>query len=192
MRRYTSLILTLLAVSAYPAFAQTIEEKAEVCGACHGPEGIPQEKTTPIIWGQHVGYIYLQLRDYKRGTRKNEQMSAIVEQFEREDMLALAEYFGKKPWPFNPEKDAPAAVAQQALKANVAVGCTGCHLGEYQGDATVGRLAGQSSAYLEKTMLEFRDKARGNNPGMSSLMLATSESDIAALAQYLATLRFRE
>jgi cytochrome c553 len=37
-------------------------------------------------------------------------------------------------------------------------------------------------------MLAFRNKSRGNNPGMTDLMLATSESDIGALAAYLAGL----
>jgi cytochrome c553 len=85
-------LLGVLVVSAAtPASAQTIEEKAEICSACHGEKGIPQEKTTPIIWGQHVGYTYLTLRDYKSGARKNEIMQSIVEGLEREDLLALAE-----------------------------------------------------------------------------------------------------
>ena len=40
------------------AAAQTIEEKAQLCTACHGEAGIPQEKATPIIWGQNEGYLY--------------------------------------------------------------------------------------------------------------------------------------
>jgi cytochrome c553 len=38
-------------------------------------------------------------------------------------------------------------------------------------------------------MLDFRNRTRGNNPGMTDLMLAISEDDIAACAQYLAGLR---
>ena len=38
-------------------------------------------------------------------------------------------------------------------------------------------------------MLAFRDKSRGNNPGMSELMKVTSTDDIAALAKYLAGLQ---
>ena len=38
-------------------------------------------------------------------------------------------------------------------------------------------------------MLEIRTGARGNNPGMTTLMKATNEEDIAALAEYLAGLR---
>jgi cytochrome c553 len=38
-------------------------------------------------------------------------------------------------------------------------------------------------------MTDFRDGTRGNNPGMSDLMKATSPDDLAALAQYLAGLQ---
>ena len=38
-------------------------------------------------------------------------------------------------------------------------------------------------------MLDFRSGVRTNNPGMTTLMKATSEEDINALADYLAGLR---
>ena len=55
-----------------------------------------------------------------------------------------------------------------------------------QGYGTVPRLAGLSRDYLAKTIAEFRTRARGNNPGMSDLMIATSTEDLDALAEYLA------
>ena len=73
--------------------AQTIEEKAQLCAACHGENGIPQQKTTPVIWGQHQGYLYLQLRDYKSGARKNDIMTPLAQTLERDDMMALAQLF---------------------------------------------------------------------------------------------------
>jgi cytochrome c553 len=66
------------------------------------------------------------------------------------------------------------------------VGCIGCHLDHFQGDGTTARLAGQYQDYLQKTMMDFRTRTRGNNPGMSDLMNATSPEAITALAQYLA------
>jgi cytochrome c553 len=42
--------------------------------------------------------------------------------------------------------------------------------------------------YLAKTVADFRARARANNPGMSGLMLATSQEDLAALIDYLAGL----
>ena len=173
-----------------PAHAQTIEEKAQLCAACHGENGIPQDKATPVIWGQYQGYLYLDLRDYKSGARKNDIMSPLAQTLERDDMMALALYFSQKRWPDLQQPSAPPDVAARAIRANASVGCTGCHQGQYQGEGTQPRLAGQSQEYLRQTMIEFRTRARGNNPGMTDLMLATSEDDIAALAQYMAGLQY--
>jgi cytochrome c553 len=178
-------VLTALAAAAV---AETPEEKAQLCNACHGENGIPQDETIPVIWGQHTGYAYLQLRDYQRGDRQNETMQAIVAGMKRSDMMAIAEYFSAKPWPDLRQPRANDAVAAKAARANVALGCTACHLGEYQGAGTQPRLSGQGREYMARTMLDFRTGARANNPGMSDLMKAASEDDIAALAEYLAGL----
>jgi cytochrome c553 len=172
-----------------PARADTVEEKARLCAACHGESGIPQQKTMPVIWGQGQGYLYLQLRDYKSGARKNDIMSPIAQTIERDDMMALALYFSQKRWPDLQQPPGPADVVARAIRANTAIGCTGCHQGQYQGEGTQPRLAGQTKEYLQQSMLDFRTRTRGNNPGMTDLMLAISEDDIAACAQYLAGLR---
>ena len=171
-----------------PANAQGIAEKVEVCAGCHGVDGKPVDKLIPAIWGQQQGYLYIQLRDFKRGDRKNEIMQPIASSMERDEMLAIAEYFSKKPWPNLGQPQAPKEVATRALRANGSVGCTGCHLDQFQGDGTVPRLAGMSREYMTKTIDEFRSRARGNNPGMSDLMIATDPQDLAALEEYLSGL----
>ena len=178
----------VLDICAAPLNAQSIEEKIQVCAGCHGQNGKPVDKTIPVIWGQQQGYLYIQLRDFKRGDRKNDIMQPIVASMERADMLAIAEYFSKKPWPDLGQPRAPKEVANRALRANASVGCTGCHLDQFQGDGTVPRLAGVSREYMTKTISDFRSRARGNNPGMSDLMLATAPDDLAALTEYLAGL----
>jgi cytochrome c553 len=186
-------LIATLGIMLMPAvaWAQTVEEKAQICGACHGENGVPQQKTMPVIWGQYQGYLYLQLRDYKSGARKNDIMSPLAQTMERDDMMALALYFSQKPWPDLQQPPAPPDVAKRAIAANVSIGCTGCHLGEYQGAGTQPRLAGQTREYLHQSMMEFRTRARGNNPGMTDLMLATSVEDLEALAQYMAGLQYR-
>jgi cytochrome c553 len=182
-------MLTALSnASAGPALPQDIADKVEGCAGCHGQDGKPIDKTIPIIWGQQSGYIYIQLRDFKRGDRKNEIMQPIASSFEKDDMLAIAQYFSKKPWPDLGQPRSSKDVARRALSAEHSVGCTGCHLDQFQGDGTVPRLAGQSREYLTKTIADFRTRTRGNNPGMSDLMLATPADDLAALAEYLAGL----
>ena len=76
------------------------------------------------------------------------------------------------------------------IAANVSIACTGCHLDEWQGDGTVPRLAGQQREYMDKTIKEFRDRTRGNNPGMSDLMNAAARGrSRRRSAQYLAGLQ---
>jgi cytochrome c553 len=186
--RISGVVAVAAILNATPLHAQSIEEKAQVCAGCHGADGKPIDKTIPTIWGQQVGYLYIELRDFKRGDRKSDIMQPIASSFERQEMLDIAEYFSKKPWPDLSQPRASKEVADRALNANRSVGCTGCHLDHFQGDGTVPRLAGMGKDYLTKTMADFRTRARGNNPGMSDLMLATSPDDLAALAEYLSGL----
>src|SRR5262245_64174890 len=110
-RLAAGLIATLMTVA--PAAAASLEDNVAMCGACHGENGVPQETATPVIWGQTEGYLYLQLRDYKRGDRKNDQMQPVAEQLERDDMFALAKYFAQKKWPGLGQPPAPPEVAAQ-------------------------------------------------------------------------------
>jgi cytochrome c553 len=188
MRLTTFAVLVAMFGAFNAARADTLEEKAAMCAGCHGENGVPQEKTTPVIWGQYQGYLYLQLRDYKRGDRKDDQMTPVVDLLERDDLVALAKYFSEKQWPRLGQPPAPPDVVARAQRANGSVGCTGCHQASYLGEGTQPRLAGQWREYMQQTMLDFRARKRGNNPGMSDLMLATSEDDIKAMAEYLAGL----
>jgi len=183
-----ALATTYLGFAPVSASAQTIDQKAAQCAACHGDNGIPADKSWPVIWGQYQGYLYFQLRDFKSGARKSDVMGPIAQAFERDDMLAIGLYFSQKPWPDLRQPRAPADVSAKAVTANTSVGCTGCHQAGYQGEGTQPRLAGQSKTYLQQSMMDFRTHARGNNPGMSDLMMATSVDQIAALAEYLAGL----
>jgi cytochrome c553 len=175
-------LLAYLVASLAAAHAQTIEEKAQLCTACHGENGVPpaQQFPVPVIWGQNLGYLFFQLRDFKSGARKNDQMTPIAQSLEQSDLMPLAQYFSKKSWP-NLQQPRPSAdVLTRAQRANNSVVCTSCHQEGFKGEGTQPR--------LERTMLDFRTGARGNNPGMSDLMKAITEEDIAALAAYLAAL----
>jgi cytochrome c553 len=177
-------------LSAIGVHAETFEDVVRNCDQCHGKNGRPRDNTTPIIWGQNEGYLYIQLRDYKKGVRKDEFMSDVVEDLDRNQMLVIAEYYANKTWPNLVQPSATKDVAAQANRANGSIGCTGCHLDQYRGvgAGTAPRLAGQTREYLEKTMTDFRSGERGNNPGMTDLMRSAEQADVVALAQYLAGL----
>jgi cytochrome c553 len=167
--------------------ASGIEQKAQICSACHGPKGASTNEKYPVIAGQHQYYLYLQLKDFKAGRRQNAEMDPIVATLAPEDLMPLAEYFSQQQWPSLDFQLDPAKIQAGEASTN-AGGCSGCHLGGYNGTSGVPRLAGQQLAYLEKTMLDFRSKARNNQPAMSALMDAFNEEEIAGLAQYLASL----
>jgi cytochrome c553 len=188
MRRFLLAAAAVVMGSGAP-FAADVEETAQICAGCHGESGVPTDKTIPVIWGQNEGYLYLQLRDFKRGARKNDTMGPIAETLSKDDMKALAAYFTKKNWPDLQQPSAPNDVAKTALQTIGSVGCKGCHLDQFQGDGTTARLAGQQRQYLQNTMLAFRDHTRGNNPGMSDLMNAASPEALKAVAEYLAGLQ---
>jgi len=186
--RLAPVFLLLAGLLPAGAAAQSVDEKAQLCAGCHGENGLPQQPEAPVIWGGTQGYLYLQLRDYKSGARQNDIMTPIAQSLERDEMLALALYFSQKPWPDLQQPRAPKDVAARAQKAINSIVCTSCHQSSFQGEGTQPRLAGQRKDYLQQTMLDFRTRKRANNPGMTDLMLAISEQDVADCAAYLAGL----
>src|SRR5260370_36793105 len=109
--------LAVLSARAGRGAADSIEDKAAICAACHGKKGVPMDKTIPVLFGQNEGYIYIELRDMKKGARKNDQMAPIIENMSREDMLALAAYFAAKTWP---NLQRPPATADDAERSDTA------------------------------------------------------------------------
>ena len=186
MRRII-LVLSCLSLTA-PAAAQDIAERLELCKTCHGEAGVPQEQDTPIIWGQSYYYLYVQLRDYKAGRRANEIMNPMAAEMSKEEMQALAKHFSAQPWPDVPHQASDEQVAQ-AKRAAVAGTCPECHLAAYTGNnSDTPRVAGQQQPYLERTMLEFKNKVRLNAPAKGTLFATFDDADLIALSHYLAGL----
>lgn len=164
-----------------------LAELVPMCLACHGENGVPNYAESPVIDGQHEGYLYIQLRDYKNGARKHEVMNEIVKDLSRQDMRELAAFFAKRPWPRLQQtaEEGDDVVAERLASAGM---CKECHLGGYLGDSTVPRLAGQLTSYLVVTMRAFKTKERANNAAMSSLLDTYTDEEIDALARYLGAL----
>jgi cytochrome c553 len=183
-----SVVAVALLAGATAAWADSIEDKAALCAACHGEKGLPADPSIPIIWGQHEGYLYLELRDFQKGARKDDRMTPIAQSLSKEDAVALAAYFAAKPWPRTGAPEASKTDTAIAMTAIKSVVCTSCHLEEFQGDSSIPRLAGQEADYLAKTMTDFRNRTRANNPGMSDLMNTVTPEQIAAMAKFHAGL----
>jgi len=70
---------------------------AQVCAACHGPDGNkPSGPDQPILAGQHYDYLVRALADYKIGRRSNPIMKGFAAQLSRKDIEDLAAWFASQ------------------------------------------------------------------------------------------------
>jgi cytochrome c553 len=73
------------------------EKAAQVCAACHGPEGNkPSDPTQPILAGQYYDYLVRALTDYKTGRRNNPIMKGFAGQLSKQDIEDLAAWFSSQ------------------------------------------------------------------------------------------------
>jgi cytochrome c553 len=176
----------LAAPSPVTAADEAAPPKAALCAYCHGAKGVPVNKMLPVIAGQNQCYLYLELRDYKLGNRKNPAMQAVAAQLEKQDMKDLAAYYAAQSWPVLAQPAPPDDVLHRAQQAEKVAVCASCHGNLYHGDSAIPRVAGQQVDYLKATMQGFRSGERANNPFMASLLKTYTDEDIEALARHLA------
>ncbi len=70
---------------------------AQVCAACHGPEGNkPAAPENPILAGQHPDYLAKALRDYRAGKRSNPIMKGFAASLSNQDIADLAAWFSSQ------------------------------------------------------------------------------------------------
>jgi cytochrome c553 len=160
-----------------------IEAKVQMCGACHGQNGIPADpKSVPIIWGQQQSYLVKQLHDYRSGDRENPVMSSIAKGLAQEDLRKIAAYFAAKSWPTERTATAPESPPKAIAQ------CQPCHQPSFEGGMPAPRLAGLSYEYLDAAMRSFATDARTNNLDMPKFMRALTDSERDAIAHYLSAL----
>jgi cytochrome c553 len=171
-----------------PAGMAAAQAKAQVCEACHGPEGNSQNPAYPILAGQTWRYIYIELKDFKAGRRSDPVMSPLAQNLSPEDMIALGNYFAaQKPLPINFQADG--AKVEAGRKVSDAALCPMCHLGGFVGQNDIPRVAGQYPQYIKKQLEDFRAKRRTNDAGnMTSVSATLSDQDIENLSQYIGNL----
>jgi cytochrome c553 len=193
--RLLSLLAALCgtALSAVPAQAADLaagKEKAEMCVACHGENGISQTENIPSLAGQPDQFIQWQLVFFRSGTRKNEQMQPIVEQLSNDDIRNLGAYFASLDPPKSPDDDNP-DLSQKGAQAAVGRRCASCHTDTYAGTKAVARVADQREEYLVKALHDYKSSVRsgGGMAAMAEVAFPLSEEEITALSHYLAHLK---
>jgi cytochrome c553 len=73
------------------------QEKAAVCAACHGQNGVSAAGNWPSLAGQHEDYLRNVLGQYKSGARKDPVMAGQAVNLSDEDIADLAAYFAALP-----------------------------------------------------------------------------------------------
>jgi cytochrome c553 len=183
--------LSLCLLLPLPALAQDAaagKDKAAVCVACHGADGNSTIVQNPILAGQTARYIYLQLRDFKEGRRKDPLMSPMAANLSKKDMLDLGAYFSaQKPTSQNSKGDTSLVTKGKAV-ADAAI-CTMCHLGGFSGQNEIPKTGGQHYEYVLKQLQDFKVKRRTNDAGnMTAVLRTIPDEDLKALAAYVASL----
>lgn len=89
----------LLLVSAHGMAADVEAGKkkaAEVCAACHGPDGNSPAPNFPRLAGQHADYLAKSLNEYKSGVRKDPIMAGMAAPLSKEDIANVSAYFASQ------------------------------------------------------------------------------------------------
>jgi len=89
--------LVLLSSAIYPALAagniSAGRQKALACQTCHGLDGLSKLPDAPNIAGNPEPYLVRQLNAFKKGERKNDMMTLVVQPLSDQDVEDLAAYY---------------------------------------------------------------------------------------------------
>src|SRR6516162_7271769 len=93
-RTITALALASLAFSAN---AETIEQRAAACFACHGEKGQSQTENTPSLGGQQAPYALIQLFMFREKLRTFEPMNDVTKSFTDDDLRNFSDFIARLP-----------------------------------------------------------------------------------------------
>lgn len=174
---------------------------AAVCAACHMPDGNSMIPQNPKLNGQHAAYIEKQLLNFKMkpGAKEPERNNAIMMGFASmlsdEDVRNLAAFYAsQKPTPGAAKRPDLVAQGERIYRAGLpskgVPACIGCHSPNGAGiPAQYPALAGQHPEYTEAQLNAFRLGTRKNSAQMMTISSKMSEAEIAAVSEYVATLK---
>jgi cytochrome c553 len=170
--------------------AETLEERAAPCLACHGERGQSETENTPSLGAQQTPYALIQLFMFREKLRVFEPMNEMAKALNDDDLRAFSEFIGKLPKPAPPADAGDPARLQRAQALVQQHRCNSCHNADFSGRDNVPRIADQREDYLAKTMREYKDNSRhGYDATMAEVMQPVTPEQIADLAYFLARVR---
>lgn len=184
-------------------------QKAAVCLACHGANGVSVAPTFPRLAGQRADYLYHRLVSFKKAGPKDpyysiSPMTAMAATLSDDDARNLATYFSAQPLQVT---DVPNPVASSAKGAALFYAgdpskgvppCQGCHGAEANGItsrgnqyATYPSLRGQYGPYVIARLTNYRaglPHDTSNDFIMAGVAQTLDDESIQALAAWISSL----
>lgn len=155
------------------------------CANCHGEDGISKMPEVPNLAGQNPAYLLEQIRKFGTGERKDQFMQGLIKVLKEDERLQAASYYASMPVPPN-RADAMLAAKGKELFGKL---CVRCHGEQGRGNETIARLAGQKQAYLQTTIMRYRDKTGvRNNQLMAIATAGLKNEEVVAISNYLTQL----
>ncbi|MFM0039742.1 c-type cytochrome [Paraburkholderia strydomiana] len=175
----------------------------QVCASCHGADGNSAGGAYPKLAGQHPEYLVKQLQDFKiqpgakQPARNNAIMAGMAAALSEQDMVNVAAYFASQtPKPGYAHNKNTVALGQRIYRGGIAdkgvPACASCHGPTGQGiPSQFPRMSGQWAEYSVAQLAAFTQGpgARNNNEAMHTIASRLSDSEIKAVADYIAGLR---
>ena len=188
--RFSALVL-LMVTAFHVSQAADLEAgaaAAQTCKGCHGTAGISAIGSIPSLAGQKDGFLQWQLVFFRNGRRANPIMGPLSANLTDEDVRNLGAYFASLPGPDKRPPPDPASIQAGAAIA-AEHHCAACHTDSYMGNRAAPAVAHQQRDYLVKALSDYRSSARPSVgvAAMTEAASGLSDTDIAALADYLAT-----
>jgi cytochrome c553 len=186
----TTIAAVAVALLASAAGAETIQERAAPCFACHGEQGQSQTENTPSLGGQNAPYALIQLFMFREKLRAFEAMNEMAKPLTDDDLRTFSDFIATLPKPKPPDDAGDAARIQRAQAAATQHRCNSCHKADFSGAENVPRIANQREDYLAKTLTEYKNNSRHGYDGtMAEVLQPVTAEQIADLAYFLARLR---
>ncbi|MFM0695987.1 hypothetical protein C8K18_11965 [Paraburkholderia sp. GV068] len=174
----------------------------QVCASCHGADGNSAGGAYPKLAGQHPDYLVKQLKDFKlqpgakQPVRNNAIMTGMASALSDQDMVNVAAYFATQaPKPGYAHNKNTVPLGQKIYRGGIAdkgvPACASCHGPTGQGiPSQYPRLSGQWAEYTVAQLNAFTQGpgARNNNEAMHAVATRLSDSEIKAVADYIAGL----
>ncbi len=209
-------LIMLQAAAGFVSFAATAEAAdpakpdldrgkaiaTAVCASCHGADGNSATGAFPKLAAQHPEYLVKQLHDFRtqpgaKGPARNSAvMAGFAAALSEADARNVAAYYGAQaPKPGVARSAASVALAQKIYRGGIpekgVPACASCHGPTGQGiPVQYPRLSGQWADYTVAQLTAFQQGAgaRNNNEPMHEIASRLSDSEVKALADYVAGL----